>query len=613
MRKHGWLFGILLLLIPGTSVAQTAPSAPPGLKPHGQSTRLAVLLHAYTMNGSSMLLVENALLKADGWADTDVLAPDLPFELFSITPPAHVVADLLSKVDQAWEARRATGRPYASIALVGHSIGSLYARKLYVAGCGEQPGAPFEPDLKQRLQEIGAQPLDKPRPWAGAVDRIVLLAGLNRGWSISHHMSPLRASEMSTGVFLGRMLKALTGHQFIIMAAHRGAPFITQLRLQWLEMRKYHDRRVGEKLGAAKVVQLLGTTDDLVPPTDNVDPVTGSDFVYLEVPWSGHKNVHEMDNSEAGIARANVLQAALTRNDFGDAALRVPGIERLERTIENRQVTDVVFVVHGIRDEGYWTEKIANRVLAKARSVPGRLFEVETSTYGYFPMLSFLRPGTRQEKVEWLMDQYTTARVRYPDAKFSFIGHSNGTYLLAKALEDYPAVRFKHVVFAGSVVRRNFAWSQYMPSRIERVMNIVASADWVVAWFPNALQKMRFQDVGSAGHDGFPETGLISALQQPPGYVVGGHSAALDETWWNAIAGFVIDGRFEVPPGAKISGEREAWVAMPGEFAPLIWAAIALVLCIGLWALLRLRIREWQKTLFVVGYLTFIWVVLTEL
>lgn len=72
-------------------------------------------------------------------------------------------------------------------------------------------------------------------------------------------------------------------------------------------------------------------------------------------------------------------------------------------------VTDVLFVIHGIRDEGYWTQKIARRVISKARE-EGRCVVYEASSYGYFPMLSFLSSRARREKVEWLMDRYTEAR-----------------------------------------------------------------------------------------------------------------------------------------------------------------------------------------------------------
>ncbi len=65
---------------------------------------------------------------------------------------------------------------------------------------------------------------------------------------------------------------------------------------------------------------------------------------------------------------------------------------------------------------------------------------------------------TRRSKVEWLMDQYTENLALYPNADFSFVGHSNGTYLLAKALLEYPACKFKNVVFAGSVVNKNYDW-----------------------------------------------------------------------------------------------------------------------------------------------------------
>jgi hypothetical protein len=38
-------------------------------------------------------------------------------------------------------------------------------------------------------------------------------------------------------------------------------------------------------------VQLLGSIDDYVAPNDNIDLVSGGEFVYLGVPSSGHKSV----------------------------------------------------------------------------------------------------------------------------------------------------------------------------------------------------------------------------------------------------------------------------------------------------------------------------------
>ena len=278
------------------------------------------------------------------------------------------------------------------------------------------------------------------------------------------------------------------------------------------------------------------------------------------------------------------------------------------------KVTDVVFVIHGIRDEGYWTRKIASRVQRAGKQHDSkRVIAAETSSYGYFPMLSFLRPGAREDKVEWLMDRYTEARAMYPKANFHFVGHSHGTYLLAKSLQDYPAVRFDQVVFAGSVVQREYEWHKFIPSRVKFVLNFVATADWVVAFFPNALQTIGIQDLGSAGHDGFEAANTQPRVIQPAKtYIVGGHSAALQEAMWDSIAEFTVTGKFQLPPDALRSDKQAWWVAYPAKVAPLIWVVVAGLLGWVLYLLLSLRIREWIKTLVIIIYLAVIWIVLTE-
>jgi pimeloyl-ACP methyl ester carboxylesterase len=164
-------------------------------------------------------------------------------------------------------------------------------------------------------------------------------------------------------------------------------------------------------------------------------------------------------------------------------------------------------------------------------------------------MLSFLLPARRRAKVEWLMDQYAEAKALYPEAEFSFVGHSNGTYLLADALKRYPSCRFKHVVFAGSVVSTNYPWPDFLNRgsgeeghhpQVKAILNYVATHDWVVAFFPKALQmlpkalqKILRQDLGSGGHDGFAK--LPQPSRQQVEYVYGGHSAALNEKNWDEM------------------------------------------------------------------------------
>ena len=63
----------------------------------------------------------------------------------------------------------------------------------------------------------------------------------------------------------------------------------------------------------------------------------------------------------------------------------------------------------------------------------------------------FLIPQLRRKKVAWLIEKFMEARAKWPYAKFNYIGHSHGTYVLAKALELLPKMQFHNVVFAGSV------------------------------------------------------------------------------------------------------------------------------------------------------------------
>ncbi len=570
------------------------------------------MFHAFDSGPESLKpLLDHLRRDGDRFERSDVLRLALPFGMFSTTNPADAVAEAIGEIDEAWSAKAANGQAYESIILIGHSIGALYARKVYVVASGERAAAPFEPELNASLKARRVATSETARPWANRVSRLVLLAGLNRGWSISHHMSLDRVAKMTLGTWVGTVMD-IFGAPPIVFSARRGAPFITQLRLQWLELRRTSrfSSSKGTRCvpvaepGGACVIQLLGNVDDLVPPEDNVDALTGDDFIYIDVPRSGHASVIDVNDPKDGKMRAGIISTALKEQNFSASAARLSGM-----TLEvNDQIRNVVFIMHGIRDEGYWTERLSRRVVKLSREKLKEEIATETSSYGYFPMLPFLLPGARRDKVEWLMDRYTTAKAQYPNARFSYVGHSNGTYLLARALQDYPAVKFNNIVFAGSVVKRDYDWSGLIRDRrVEKVLNLVASADWVVAWFPKALQDMGLQDVGSAGYDGFRNLPDVNK-----GYVIGGHGAAVDEAWWDAIAEFVVKGTYAQPPGASVLAQPEWWVRYPAIVSWSIWIIIALVLLGLFYCILRLPFREWQKTLAVVAYLFLIWTVLTS-
>jgi alpha-beta hydrolase superfamily lysophospholipase len=603
-------------------------------EPRGKSRDLVVLFHGFMKSAERLEPICETIRGIEELKDADLLRPNLPTGRRSMVNPAGIVQKVLQMIGKQWEERKKeNGRGYDRIYLIGHSLGSILARKVYVCACGENDEGPFEKEIEAK----------EPTAWVQKVERIILLAGMNRGWSISHHLSIPNAILWSLGVVVGNFLKFVRRCPPLIFTIRKGAPFITQLRIHWLLMRK----KAGEKkVGQAMTIQILGSIDDMVSPEDNIDLITGKDFIYLDAPCSGHSSIVEMNDDtlvpeDLGKGRERVRTIGGERQKVFTWALTLSKKALEEKAVipsdlplykQRRNITDVIFVIHGIRDVGYWTHKIARHVqmLAhqenKETKEEKRFFATETSSYGYFPMLSFLSPNKRRAKVEWFMDQYTESLALYPDAKrFSFVGHSNGTYLLAKALKEYPCCKFHHVVFAGSVVRRNFPWLHFIKNgQLHAVLNYVATADWVVAFFPRVLGIFTFFDLGSAGHKGFRFPNPEKSVERPKDkkdnrdndprhqfkYVRGGHSAALVEANWNAIAHFILNGKFIEPP-EPIEASKQSIIV--SNFATIfIWLLIAAFLILPGYLILSSGYPEWVQTILFILFLNVIWKVVTK-
>jgi pimeloyl-ACP methyl ester carboxylesterase len=493
--------------------------------------QLVVLLHGFCAANTKMNSVAATIQKALPGAD--IYIPDLATaHLFCTTSAETITARLIAGIDC-----RMARRDCGSIILVGHSLGGLLARKTFLAAWGA---------AEDVVDEAG-KPLAR-RKWAGKISRIVFMAAVNRGWTIASSISYLSGLQWRLGSLINNIA---FGGGLTVFQSRRGARFLVETRLQWL-------RLAGDPHSAAsqvKVVQLLGTLDDFVSPDDAVDHVadlsswdvpdsgdpSGQRFFMLEFPHTGHKDAIELGAAcpEPGNPELATIQAQ-RRSLLALAVSGVPAelsahpraVSRkfLEDTLlpaPDPDVQDVVFVIHGIRDRGFWTKKIARKIRENAGE--DREVRCVTATYGYLPMAQFVVLWVRQEKVEWFMDLYCEARAQFPKAKFSYVGHSNGTYLLASALRNYPSTRFESVVFAGSVVRRDFPWERFLlisgdnpasrvtpTSRVTRVLNYVATNDRVVALFPKGLQPFKWFNLGSAGHDGFDAMAGSAQMRQSP-------------------------------------------------------------------------------------------------
>jgi len=183
----------------------------------GRSKELVVILHGNLSSPKKLSSVRRIV--EEELPDADIYIPKLPTSLTSITMPTIIVQNLLNDIDQIYAGNSGVqGAPnYNKIILIGHSLGALLARKLYVCACGEIPSAPIEPEISAKNTRV----------WAEKIERIVLLAGMNRGWRISHGLSLINLFLWNIGIVFGNIFWILRRKPPLIFSIRKGAPFIT--------------------------------------------------------------------------------------------------------------------------------------------------------------------------------------------------------------------------------------------------------------------------------------------------------------------------------------------------------------------------------------------------
>jgi hypothetical protein len=572
---------------------------------------LIVVVHAYGGNSENMREVRETLKKSR--PDAEILMVQYPAGTWSNADCFKMSSKLFDEIDLRYNKKEGH---YKSIEFVGYSMGALLARKCYVYACGRiedyAPG-PGDPDPEALVRTRG------PRDWVkagkdGTDTRFVLFAGMNRGWSTRDRpggMGLWHQFAYNAGKFIGWA----TGTGRMIRQCETGEPFVANLRLQWLEAMRNPEIR------QPTVIQLLGDTDDIVSGEDSRDASVNKNFIWVQLAGTDHFNATKF---KRGLKTAEEKASGLARKlKFREAMGGKRAIARLRRAspalpaADDNDVVEAVVVLHGIRDYGEWTTEFENALqerYMKTHQKPQKLC-IYRPKYGYFPMGRFLFWPERHKKVRWFMDEITELKARYPHLdRINFIGHSNGTYILASSLLNYRALSVKRVVFAGSVVRQKFDWtSPALSNRVESVRAYSGSTDWVVGLFPRLFEIRPFtllgNDIGSAGFNGFTKPDKMSdsdwkQLQDTflfqTNWVRGGHGTAIepDKRKIDSIAAFLFD---PAPPVVTMEDEimsnrgrvREKLLNVASIAAPGVWCAIIGLLTLG-WVALG-RFPEWLK------------------
>lgn len=582
---------------------------------------LVILIHGLRGGPEQLLGLSDCIRSA--YPACDIFTPPMPYggrKLLTCVGPVRALMDLVEEIDAIWQYRKARpGSGYRSIIVIGYSVGALFARRVAIVAFGQTSDAPFEPGLSGFAEG---------REWAGAITRIVFLAGMTKGWEPTQALNTIdtilwRAASLA--------LEFTPVRHGVLLEARSGYPFVAQTRLQWLALMRR------DQAPEFDVVQLLGTIDDFVSPDDMIDVavdlIREEKFSLLELPHTGHPDaVLVAPPGPATAPEDSVRWELFAKAVFAPLNLLASDPQAIPFSLladgnlarPDPSVTDIVFVVHGIRDKGFWTRKIARAIRRAAAAAPtaGKPRKVQSMTmsYGYLPMLPFIFRTVRRGKTAWLMDRYVEAKALYPKADFHYVGHSNGTYLAARALTDYPAVRFERIVFGGSVVRSDFNWAEHIKAgRVRSILNYVATNDWVVAIFPSGLGAL---DLGAGGHSGFRQLGTpgdggkpeitVAPLGPEPSYqlnyISGAHGAAIRESQWDEIAGFIVNGAKPSLDTTDYQG-RQSWLVKTFGLLPPLWLLLFVAILLGLYlyAGLQLGVLAWVVGAIVLA--TILWLV----
>jgi pimeloyl-ACP methyl ester carboxylesterase len=524
--------------------------------------RLVVLVHGLSGRDSMQPLVD---LAREAYDDADILTFRYDARPLSNADVFGVANQLESEIHAAFESQ-----PYDSIVLAGHSLGAMLLRKALLWAYG------IEDD---RRAPKGA------RVWSTKVVRVVSLAGINRGWSVDERPDQMPLSRYVSFRF-GRIVARLTGTGQMMLAVERGSPFIADSRVQWIRLTR-GTTGDGSRRRMPQVIHLLGDSDDVVSRQDATDLGVATDTVFVTLAGTNHADIVNVRSPR----RRDEIRYAL----LGEMARLSP--DRTQTLTEDPNVRRVIFLMHGIRDYGGWTDRVREEIQAQTAAMGGYAsgqVAVVNKKYGYFPMLRFLIYGDRQRNVRRFMDEYTENVARYPNAsEFDFVGHSNGTYILASALQRYRTIRIGRVYFAGSVVPTHYPWRRLADEgRVARVVNIVASGDWVVAIFPKLFEQCAYwlntqptsglMDIGAGGFRGFQAAddpiGRIANVQ----FAEGTHGVAVDtqdEAKLAAIVAYVLRGDENGFAVFRRASAPWGWLNVLSNVSWLVW--IALIVIVG--------------------------------
>jgi hypothetical protein len=235
-----------------------------------------------------------------------------------------------------------------------------------------------------------------------------------------------------------------------------------------------------------------------------VDGTRGPERSALE---EGNQKVRSIESESAAEPPEEKLAAGVAAEDRANNEL-------------SGSAKHLVILVHGIRTRAAWYIEVRDLLLAEG-------FEVGLTNYGRFDLFRFLFPFpfVKAWAAADVERDIRAAMLHHKVTESSVIAHSFGTYVIGWILRRRFDIRFRHIIFCGSVVKFRFPFEQ-LSGRFKSVLNEVGTRDiWPV------MAVSATWGYGSAGAFGFNRTPVYDRYHKGVS-----HSAFLNapfcKSWW---------------------------------------------------------------------------------
>ncbi|MEZ8291012.1 hypothetical protein [Vibrio sp. 10N.237.312.B06] len=186
-------------------------------------------------------------------------------------------------------------------------------------------------------------------------------------------------------------------------------------------------------------------------------------------------------------------------------------LQRIDKQNSQRKFDkNVLITIHGIRTNRKWQTKLDNLLDCT--------YSVESYKYNFFPLPNFLSKDKVDKEISELVDFLDKTIKKYPKAKFNFVSHSFGTYLIYNALSRISKnIPIGNIIFGGSVLSPSVNISKlYEKHNIDNIVNDCVLVD--IPIIAGVLTNSRYSNAGIVGIKG-SENQIVNR------YFNGGHSS----------------------------------------------------------------------------------------